>query len=129
MRNETLWKMRRMRDERLARSGVRIRADGKIERIEQYEKPRSAPSEGRFSNEVRAEETFEEREDTGEVGGPVFCENLRERGYRGSGIKRRLNGRIWFLLDRGYTYRGIAYELNINKMTVYRHKCLYQRMK
>lgn len=109
---------------------------GAIKPTEQYSKTRTESVVEDVEIEMRGKyitpsETFEEEGSMEEVegSGVEICEELRERGYKGSGIKKTLNRQIWFLLDKGYTYRGIAYELGCDKVTVYRHKCIYRRMK
>lgn len=125
---------RRQRDAERARYE---RRHGKIKPTEQFNNPSETHTESVVEEPKRTRDIFllsekitvGEREDIKEGESPEFCENLRERGYKGSGIKKTLNRQIWFLLDRGYTYRGIAYELGCDKITVWRHKLIYRRMK
>ena len=89
--------------------------------------------------ETRTESTYEEElEETKDMGlgegrkdgenedvyksfGTRICGNLRKEGYKGNGRKRELNIDIWHLRSEGLSYIEIAEELNINKVTVYRH--------
>lgn len=71
----------------------------------------------------------DKREDMEDAAGSIICENLRDEGHVGSGIKQMLNERIWRLLDLGYTYQEIALELGCNKSTIWMHKKRYGRMR
>lgn len=103
---------------------------GKIQDTPQFNAVEAVEIETR-GKYITPSETFKEEEGSVEEVdglGVEICEELRGQGYKGSGIKKTLNRQIWFLLDRGYTYRGVAYELGCDKITVWRHKLKYGRM-
>ena len=117
--------LKELRDERRRRHMGR---GGKINPTPQYRKPHreSVGEEPKRNQNVFLPSEEIKVDERGSVKERKI--GLKFEKGENRGVKRKLNEEIWWLLDRDYTYRDIAKELNINKMTVFRHKKLYGRL-